>query len=533
MKTVLILGAGIMQIPAIRIAKSRGWRVVVADGNPDAEGKGLCDRFAHVDLKDLDGLLALARDCAARGGIDGVFTAGTDFSISVAWVAEKMSLPGIPYETARRATDKALMREAFARAGVPSPRFACWTGEGEPSACVRGFAFPLVVKPVDNMGARGVRRVDGPADLAAACSEALPLSRSSRVIVEEFMEGAELSLDAVVYKGEATVCGVADRHIYFPPYFVELGHTMPTDLGSRTAGEAREVFCAGIRALGIHTGAAKGDIKVTPQGAMIGEIAARLSGGYMSGWTFPLSSGVDVTGAALNIAVGLPPGDLAPRVKRVSAERAFISLPGTVREVRGADRARAVEGVTDVFLRARPGAATVFPRNNVEKSGNVITVHEDRTGAVDAARSAISCISVRLDPLDGRTDGFLFGEGTDAFAASAAAFAARIAELPAWTGDPSLLLPADEIALIPMPGWEDLREEDWHGAGFAEALRLSLAECGVRLSAAPGGVGFALGRPFWKAFLRGSRQGALYLADSVRAAAGEGRLGEYLGRVCG
>ncbi len=533
MRTVLILGAGIMQIPAIRIAKGRGWRVVVADGNPEAEGKGLCDRFAHVDLKDLDGLVSLARDCGRQGGLDGVFTAGTDFSASVAWVAEKLGLPGIPYETALKATDKALMREAFAAAGVPSPRFACWSGDGEPSVCVRGFSFPLVVKPVDNMGARGVRRVDEISDLEAACREALPLSRSSRVIVEEFMEGEELSLDAVVSRGEATVCGVADRHIFFPPCFVELGHTMPTDLGSRTVGEACEVFRAGIRALGIHTGAAKGDIKITPRGAMIGEIAARLSGGYMSGWTFPLSSGVDVTGAALNIAVGLPPGDLSPRVKRVSAERAFISLPGTVREVRGVDRARAGDGVAEVFLRVRPGSAVVFPRNNVQKCGNVISVHEERQGAIAAARAAISCISVQLEPLDDRTDGFLFAGGTDAFPAAAGSSSARLAGLPAWTGDPSAFHPADEIAVISLQGWEDIAELDWHGAGFAEAVRLSLAECGARLRAGPVGPGFALGRLFWRALLRGSRQGALYLADSVRAAAAKGQLAAYLGRVCG
>ena len=96
MTTILVLGAGIMQVPAIRIAKARGWRVIVADGNARAEGRDLCDRFENVDLKDREGLLVLARECAASGGLDGVFTAGTDFSTSVAYVAEKMGLPGNP-----------------------------------------------------------------------------------------------------------------------------------------------------------------------------------------------------------------------------------------------------------------------------------------------------------------------------------------------------------------------------------------------------------------------------------------------------
>jgi biotin carboxylase len=531
MTTIMILGAGTMQLPAIRIAKSRGWRVVVADGNPDAEGKGLCDTFAQVDLKDRDGLVDFARSCRASGGLDGVFTAGTDFSASVAWVAEKLGLPGIPYEVAQRATDKALMREAFAREGVPSPRFACWTGGGDPSAAARGFAFPLVVKPVDNMGARGVRRVDGAAELEEACREALPLSRTGRVIIEEFMEGAELSLDAVVYRGAVTVCGVADRHIFFPPYFVELGHTMPTDLGPGIEKEACAVFEAGIRALGIDTGAAKGDIKVTPRGVMIGEIAARLSGGYMSGWTFPLSSGVDVTGAALTIAVGLPPGDLAPRLARVSAERAFISIPGTVREITGLDRARAVQGVTDVFARVGPGGRVVFPRNNVEKCGNVIAVDVDRREAVRIARAAIACICLRLEPLDTRTDDFLFGEGVHAFPAGARRAARGLAALPPWEGEAALFRPGAALPVLPLEGWHAIEDEDWHGAGFVQSARQALEECNARL-VGPGG-GFAIGRLFWSCLLRGSRQGALYLADSVRAAASRGQLAAFLGRACG
>ena len=346
------------------------------------------------------------------------------------------------------------------------------------------------------------------------------------------MEGAELSLDAVVYKGNATVCGVADRHIYFPPFFVELGHTMPSRLGARVTGEACEVFRAGIRALGIEMGAAKGDIKITPRGAMIGEIAARLSGGYMSGWTFPLSSGVDLTGAALNIAVGLPPGDLAPRVKRVSAERAFISIPGLVREVRGIERARGVAGITDVFLRTAPGSLVVFPRNNVEKCGNVISVQEDRDEAISAARAAISEISIRLAPLNEQTDSFLFSDGTDAFCLDATRSAGLLAAMPQWVGELSRFGPDSELTVLPLASWEQEEAEDWHGTVFAAVVRRALSECAARLAPAPSDSGFALGRLFWKSVVRGSRQGALYLADSVRAAAAEGRLREYLQRIC-
>ena len=128
MTTILILGAGIMQEPAVRIARRKGWRVILADANPQAPARAMADLFVCIDLKDRDGLLAFARSIRTSSGLDGVFTAGTDFSSSVAWVAEKLGLPGIPYCVAMKATDKCLMREAFAAADVPSPRFSSWSG---------------------------------------------------------------------------------------------------------------------------------------------------------------------------------------------------------------------------------------------------------------------------------------------------------------------------------------------------------------------------------------------------------------------
>ncbi len=533
MKTILILGAGLMQVPAIRIAKSKGWRVIVADGNPHAMARELADRFEVVDLKDREGLLTVARGCAENTPLDGVFTAGTDFSSSVAWVAEKMGLPGMPYAVAMRATDKSLMREAFMKAGVPSPRFAAWTGEGDPAAALdSGMTFPLVVKPVDNMGSRGVIRVDDEAGLADACRAALRLSRSSRVIVEQFMEGRELSLDAVVYRGGITVCGVADRHIFFPPSFVEMGHTMPTDLDEAVVRKAEEVFRAGIRAIGIDNGAAKGDIKMTPRGPMIGEIAARLSGGYMSGWTFPLSSGIEVTEAAMNIAVGLPPGDLAPRHHRTCAERAFISIPGTVEQVWGVEDAKRSAGVAEVFSRVAPGSEVVFPSNNVEKCGNVIAAADTRREAVDAAERGIAAIGIRLRPLNGTTTRFLFHEsGHSAYGAASVDLLSAVDRMPPFSGDPGHVAFRKALPVQPVPGFERSEARDWHGIRLAEAVRLAFLHGEAALRTGRPDNMFVLSGLFWKAMIRGSVQGAVYLLDSVRLAASRGRLMEFLAEL--
>jgi len=534
--TILILGGGTMQEPAIRISRRKGWRVVLADGNPAAPAREMADRFECVDLKDRDGLLALARNVRESGGLDGVFTAGTDFSSSVAWVAESLGLPGIPFATALRATDKCLMREAFAAAGVPSPRSFCWSGHGDPRALLPGdLEFPLVVKPVDNMGARGVRRVEDTAALEAACRSALPLSRSSKVIIEEYMEGPEFSLDAIVHDGIIAVCGVADRIIRFPPFFVETGHTMPSEFPASVLREVEEVFRAGIRAIGIHRGAAKGDIKLTRHGAMVGEIAARLSGGYMSGWTFPLSSGVEVTEAALNVAVGLPPGELSPRWQKVCAERALISIPGVVASVRGAGDAQRSPGITNLFLRAAAGDRVVFPENNVQKCGNVLAVHADRREASRAAARALALLDLRLSPLEESTDAHLRRPGVhESFEQLSAELRDTVRTMASHRGTPPSRIGDAPIDILPLEGWEARTETDWHGLAFAHAVHLACERGGGRVLGGSVGAkspssGFAVGRIFWQAMLRGSHQAGTYVLDSIRESARRGALPGFLG----
>ena len=128
-----------------------------------------------------------------------------------------------------------------------------------------------------------------------AIKDSIKKSRSGRAILEEFMDGKEFSIDALVYKNELLITGFADRHIFYPPYFIEMGHTMPTDLLYPDFLDVVTEFAKGVKSLGLTCGAAKGDVKLTSKGVMIGEIAARLSGGYMSGWTFPYSSDINLT----------------------------------------------------------------------------------------------------------------------------------------------------------------------------------------------------------------------------------------------
>ncbi|MDR0447883.1 MAG: ATP-grasp domain-containing protein [Treponema sp.] len=521
-KRILILGAGIMQGPVIHNAKLMGLETIVIDGDPLAPLVSEADRFEQVDLKDIHTIETLAKKLKIDGGLDGVITAGTDFSASVAFAAEKLNLPGISHETALDASDKERMRKRFREAGLPSPAFMVFSGEA--ASIELPFPYPVVVKPVDNMGSRGCRRVENNGELRDAVETALRFSRSGRVIVEEYMEGPEFSVDALVYRGEITICGLADRHIFFPPYFIEMGHTMPSSISLKDQKSLLDLFIRGIKSLKIDNGAAKGDIKLTSKGPMIGEIAARLSGGFMSGWTYPYASGMNPAKGALYIALGKKPKGLNPGRNWTSAERAFISIPGLVRSIEGLDTARNVPGIKDLFLRTGPGNRISFPENNVSKAGNLISASADRLTAVQAAEKAVKMVLIRLAAPDMETEKFLAGpiETVRIFPPPAYVLDAGLLEQLAKIA-PGTVMTAGSIgtvrAIIPFPAFTESNLTDYMGRSLKETMEAVEKLSGLELKERYGnssGSSFEpiLGREFWTALIRGGYQGAVYYLDS-------------------
>ncbi len=373
-KTIMIIGGGLLQLPVILTGKKMGLRIIVTDYNPDAIGIKYADIPIVMSTRDIEGTVRVAKVQNEITPINAVLTAGTDASMTVAAVANTLNLPGIKFEDAEAATNKIKMRMRFKEHNVPSPSFLpVWSLSDAKKAC-RILGFPIVIKPSDNMGARGVRRIDSMAELADAFQFSKAASPSGDLIIEEFMEGAELSIDAIVYNKEITFSGIADRIISHPPYFIETGHNMPSALPQSAIENACDVMRQGIHALGITIGAAKGDIKITAKGAMIGELAARLSGGFMSSYTYPLSTGVDLMRAAIEVALGQEPANLDPVFKKVSIERAILPKPGTVKKITGLEEALKIPGISEIFINVKEGDQVIVPRSNVEKAGHVIIV---------------------------------------------------------------------------------------------------------------------------------------------------------------
>ena len=549
MNKILILGAGLMQKPAILAAKHLGFKAIVVDANKNAVAVPLADEFYPVDLKDRESLLELAK----KLNLKGVFTAGTDFSASVSFVAENLGLPAHSFEAALNASDKVRMRACFEKAEVPSPKFQELdesflhqatatenkTDTNEKIICAnlcKSVDYPKVVKPCDNMGGRGCRLIRTEGELTPAVTHAIENSRTHRAIFEDYMEGAEFSIDSVVYNGTLTITGFADRHIFYPPYFIEMGHSLPSKCEPKIKNELIATFALGIKALGLTCGVAKADIKYTKNGPMIGEIAARLSGGYMSGWTFPYASGMNLTEEALKIAVGKEPDYLlSNRVSLpwqphesvkgkaqpfelyeitntlVSAERAWLSIPGTVAKIYGLDEVKQIYGVRDVLPRAKEGDKVDFPRNNVEKCGNIIAVGINHEQAYKSAEEAVSSITLRLEPNNAETEKFLSGSceiDEEGFPPSAFTFAPKNANsltVGEGTKIPENTKTIDFLPETLIPLADSLK--DWNHRTLRKTLEQFDALCPTHAELD--------GKTFWQAVLRGGIQGALYVADNI------------------
>ncbi|HHU36300.1 MAG TPA: ATP-grasp domain-containing protein [Treponema sp.] len=512
-KRILILGAGTMQGVAIQTAKDRGWETIVIDGNPNAPCRALADRFEPIDLKDVPAIVSFAQELHRTIGLDGVFTAATDFSVSVAAAATACNLPSHSLEAAKDASDKLRMRARFHVANVPSPKCIGVGIDTLPTVVSQltnaHISFPVVVKPVDNMGSRGCVRVNSADSLLDACRDALGFSRTGTAIIEEYMEGPEYSLEALVFDGKFYMTGFADRHIFFPPYFVEMGHTIPTGISEADRERLISVFRAGAQALGLTHGAAKGDIKLTPKGPMVGEIAARLSGGYMSGWTFPYSSGIDVTGAALDLAVGNRPASLDPLHNLVCAERAWISLPGKISSVSGIEAAAAMPGIKNIFPRVGVGDQVSFPKNNVEKCGNCLSIHKNREEAISQAQHACAAVIIRLAAPNPQTDAFLAADMDTPFPPSA------FPNLRVNNETNFVNQKFSKKLFLPVP--ENLVSEldnsiDWQGRTLRQAIEQTIVY-------EPNLVKILVESEkkncvnYWQALLRGGIQGIVYVYD--------------------
>jgi biotin carboxylase len=390
---ILVVSAGIMQIPALERARALGYYVIASDRNPEAPGFQLADEHLVLDVKDVEGHVAWAREHGERVGLKGAF-AGADVAITVAAVCQELGLPGIPVEVARRSNNKALMKERWLRDKIPTP----WSAEAptldEARKILAHTGFPAIVKAVDGAASRGSMRIDRPDQLPAAFKAACITSRTGTAIVEQFVVGKEQSVETIIWKGKYYHVSLADRHFGFAPYAIETAHVDPSTLNKETQKRICEVVDAAADSLGIDFGPAKADMILTDQGPMILEMPARLSGGFHSQYTTPLSTGKDPISAVMKMAMGEPLDEslLVAQYEHSSICAGIFPDPGVIKSINGIEEARSLPGIEQILVTKAVDDRVEPMIDNGKRCCWVIAVGENEQEAwsrIDAARQVI------------------------------------------------------------------------------------------------------------------------------------------------
>ncbi len=392
-------------LPGIEKARDLGLHVVVSDMNPYAPGMLAAHGQLVASTYDVAATLKAAIGYHQQvRPIDGVMCLATDVPLTVASVAVELGLPGIPVEVAARAMDKLAMKQKFAADGVAVPWFSTVESADHLQNLAKEHGLPLVLKPVDSRGGRGVQRLTPEVNLAAAYERALVQSPSGRVMVERYLPGPQISTESVVLDGVCHTPGFADRNYEFidryAPHFIENGGTMPSHLPAEARQAVRELVQQAARSLGVSRGVVKGDMVISDGKPYVIELAARLSGGWFCTHEIPLNVGVDLVLAVMRLSLGLPvdPATLQPRFERGVALRLIFPPPGRITTIEGEQAAGNLPGVAMVRLAVQPGDIVRPPTDSNASAGLIIAVADDREEAARRAETAVQAIQVTTEP---------------------------------------------------------------------------------------------------------------------------------------
>lgn len=398
MKSIMILGASIFQLPAIIKAKEMGLKTIVVDMDREAVGFKEADVFLEISTIDIPKVV----EAAKKYNIDGVMTLATDMPVrTIAAIAKEMKINGVDEATALNATNKAVMRECLKKNNVPVPIFYRANTKEEYTEAVMQFKHKCIVKPADNSGSRGVFLIDDLNDgsqIEYAYEHSKKYSRSGEILIEDYMEGPEVSVETLSINGEVFVIQITDKLTTGAPRFVEMGHSQPSRLSPLIQEQIRDVASRAVKAIGIENGPSHTEIKVTKEGPKIVELGARLGGGSITTSLVPLSTGVNMVECCIKIALGEEP-DIEKKIDMGSAIRHFNTPVGIFESVQGVEEANGLEGVKQIYFTKNIGEAVGTLHSGSDRVGFVIAQADTPEKAVEICEAAMKLVKIKVSSL--------------------------------------------------------------------------------------------------------------------------------------
>lgn len=392
-KKIMILGASILQLPAILKAKEMGLYTIAVDMDKKAVGFQHADLCLEISTIDTPKVL----EAAKFHKIDGIMTLATDMPMrTVASVVKECNLIGITEDTALKATNKAIMRKCLKENMVPIPKYFCVNNYTDYIKVVQEFTDKFIVKPADNSGSRGVFLVGKKEDIDYAFEYSKEFSREGDVLVEEFMKGPEVSVETLTVDGQTHVIAITDKLTTGAPNFVEMGHSQPSRHPEEIKDQIKEIAIAAVKAIGIDNGPSHTEIIITKDCPKIVEIGARLGGDCITSHLVPLSNGIDMIKATINTALG-ETTNIEYKYEKGSAIK-FFNLPnGVIYKIDGMDKARQIDGVAEVIFIKNIGDSVEKIKSSIDRVGYIIAQGADAMEAIKICEMVMDSISVNVN----------------------------------------------------------------------------------------------------------------------------------------
>ena len=398
MKNLLILSGGYEAIEAVNIAKKMGLNVILCDGNTKAPARKFADEFLHASIYHPKDILKAIRKYPSKKSINGVITVAADNPVSVAIVGKYLRIKCLSKKTAEIATDKLKMKKVLKKKNILIPWFRKIKNLDQLKNTISRRPSEYVLKPADSRGSRGVIRLSNLAQCKKAFKYSIKYSNSKKLILEEWIEGYQLSSESIVVNYKTYLCGLADRNyerldeLY--PYVVEDGGETPSKFSSnKLTKKINSLMNKVCELINLKEGSIKGDLILSNNNLYLIEFATRLSGGLFSTHTIPQVYDYDLVKNVIKISLNekpdLPPDPLT--VKKYQANR-FIFIPqGRIQKISGFPKIN--KNIINFNLNVKEGDLIKKITNHTMRAGGVLTVGSTRLHAINLSKKIINSLN--------------------------------------------------------------------------------------------------------------------------------------------
>ena len=369
-KKILVVGGGPLQVPLIKKINEMGYISLCVDKNPNADGFQYAKYYKNIDIIDKEKCLKYA----IENKIDGVLTIATDFPIeTVSYIAQEMELVGISCETAKLIKNKYLVKKKFFENNIcESVQFFEISSVTQIEKIEKEIRYPIIVKPCDGSGSKAIEKLDNGNNLRKAIIDAINSSISKKAFIETYIEGQEYGVESFVKDGEVHVLGIMKKYMTNPPYYAELGHSIPSGLSKDIEDSIVQNVTKAIKTLGVLNGSVNMDLILSRDNkANIIDVGARMGGNVIGSHIIPSATGIDILENLVKLSIG-ESVNLEKKLNRNISTRLLDFGPGKITKI--LDMSGLIDGnnVIDIVLNKKVVDITNTYKSNVDTFGWIV-----------------------------------------------------------------------------------------------------------------------------------------------------------------